>query len=302
MRESALAWTWTVPAPRSFAREILGAGLAEEERSGVNPFRLGLVGSTDTHLGTPGFVDEDRFVGHAAGRATSRTEVPPLPDDVWFNPGGLAGLWAEENARDALFEAMRRREAFGTSGPRIAVRLFAGFEVPDDLCAAPDFAAQGYGSGVPMGADLPARAPGAPAAPAFAVLALQEVGGTPLERIQVVKLWLEGGSPRERVFEVAGEAGAGSVDPATCERRGPEVPTLCAVWRDPDFDPAQHALWYARVVEAPSCRWTGHVCRERAVDCGRGAPAGLEACCDPAVPKTIQERAWTSPIWYRPRP
>ncbi len=302
MRESALPWTWSEPPPRSFAREILAAGLAEEERLGENPFRLGLVGSTDTHLGTPGLVDEDRFLGHAAGRVTSRTEAPPLPDEVWFNPGGLAGLWAEENARDALFEAMRRREAFGTSGPRIAVRLFGGFALPDGLCGAADFAARGYALGVPMGGELPPRPLEAPAAPAFAALALQEPRGIPLERIQVVKVWLEGGVARERVVDVAGGAGTGSVDPATCRTEAPAASTLCGVWRDPDFDPGESALYYARVVEAPSCRWTGHVCRERAVDCARGAPAGLEACCDPAVPKTIQERAWTSPIWYRPRP
>jgi hypothetical protein len=102
-------------------------------------------------------VDEDAFVGHAAGLSTSRLAEPPLPDDALMNPGGLAGVWAEENSRDALFEAMRRRETWGTSGPRIVVRFFGGFELPEDLCATPDLAARGYAHGVPMGADLRPR-------------------------------------------------------------------------------------------------------------------------------------------------
>jgi hypothetical protein len=305
MRESVLPWTWSEPPPRSFAREVLAAGLAEAERLGVNPFRLGLIAATDTHLGTPGLVDEEGFPGHAAGPVTARTEVPPLPDMPWFNPGGLAGVWAEENARDALFEALRRREVFGTSGPRIVVRFFGGFGLPEDLCAAPDLAARGYAHGAPMGGTLAGPATGAPR---FAVAALRDPGseerpGTPLQRLQIVKLSVKGGVTRERVYEVAGDAaGRATVDPATCRSEGPGFPSLCGVWRDPDFDPSAQALWYARVVEVPSCRWTAYACRAQQVDCARGAPRGLEACCDAAVPKTIQERAWTSPIWYAAPP
>jgi len=307
MRESALPWTWSAPPEHSFAREVLGAGLEEQQRLGVNPFKLGLIASTDTHLGTPGLVDEDSFVGHAAGRFTSRTEVPPLPDNWWFNPGGLAGVWAEENSRDALFEAMRRKEAWGTSGPRIVVRLFGGFDLPENLCAAPDFAAQGYAKGVPMGGDLaPPAAAGGP--PRFAVWAVRDAGtddvpGTPLERIQVVKLWLaKDGKAREQVFDVAGAPSRdASVDLATCTTHGAGAEQLCATWSDPSFDAATPALWYARVVENPSCRWIQYACNERKVDCSADVPSGLESCCDPKVPKTIQERAWTSPIWWTPR-
>ncbi len=305
MRESALPWTWSTPPENSFAREVLGAGLVLQSKLGVNPFKLGLIAATDTHLAAPGLVDEDRFIGHAAGRSTSRTEVPPLPDQWWFNPGGLAGVWAEENSRDSLFEAMRRREAWGTSGPRIVVRFFGGFDLPEDLCSAHDFAAQGYEHGVPMGGDLsaPTRSE---AAPRFAVWAARDAGvgdapGTPLQRIQIVKLWVENGASREQVYEIAGNAANGAdVDLASCTPKGAGADTLCSTWRDPDFDPNAPALYYARVVENPSCRWTQWACNARSVDCSMGAPDGLEACCDAQVPKTIQERAWTSPIWWSP--
>jgi hypothetical protein len=304
MRQSALPWTWSDPPANSFAREVLGAGLALQERIGVNPFKLGLIAASDTHLATPGLVDEDRFAGHAAGRFTSRTEVPPLPDNWWFNPGGLAGVWAEENARDALFEAMRRKEAWGTSGPRIVVRFFGGFALPADLCAAHDFAAQGYAKGVPMGGDLP-PAPSPGAKPVFAVSALRDPGtadhpGTPLERIQIVKLWVEDGAARERVIDVAGAPGGAGVDLATCALRGGGADQLCATWTDPDFDARRPALYYARVVENPSCRWIQWSCNERRVDCSSRVSGGLASCCDPDVPKVIQERAWTSPIWWTP--
>jgi hypothetical protein len=304
MEDSATSWRWREAPLRSYVREALGEGLRQHARTGVNPFRFGLIGSTDTHLGAPGEVEEDRHTGHAAGIVTSRFEIPPLPDQPHFNPGGLAVLWAEENSRDALFEAMRRREAYGTSGPRMLVRVFAGWDYPDDLCAKPDFAARGYAGGVPMGGVL--RGAPANAAPEIAVWALADPGvpdhpGTALQRVQIVKLWLEGGEPRERVYDVAGDANNGAdVDLTSCTPRGRGASQLCSVWRDPDFDAAQHALWYARVIENPSCRWQTHVCLRAKANCAAGAPPGLEACCDDTLPRTIQERAWTSPVWYEP--
>jgi len=292
-------------------RHALVEGLRQEARIGVNPFHFGIIASTDTHLGTPGLVAESAdYPGHGGAGTPAGEELPPgLPDAVDFNPGGLAVLWAEENSREALFEAMRRREAYGTSGPRIGVRFFGGWDYPDDLCGSPDLARRAYASGVPMGGSLPPRAPGAsPERPVFAVAALRDPGtpeapGTPLQRIQIVKGWVADGEPAERVYDVAGgpDSGAG-VDLETCEPTGSGHDALCSVWRDPDFDPAQPAFYYARVVENPSCRWTQKLCNARAVDCDdpAGPPSGFEACCSAETPRVIQERAWTSPIWYSP--
>jgi len=228
-----------------------------------------------------------------------------LSDDLEFNPGGLAAIWAEENSRDALFEGMLRRETYGTSGPRISVRFFGGWDYPTDLCSAADLPAQGYARGVPMGSDLSARAKGANA-PRFAVSALKDAGtpgapGTDLERVQIVKGWIENGVTREHVYDIAGSVDNGaSVDLASCTTHGASFASLCAVWEDPDFAPSERAFYYARVLENPSCRWSTWLCNAQGVDCSVGAPAGLEACCDPAVPKTIQERAYSSPIWIAP--
>jgi hypothetical protein len=304
MAESATPWSQTTPPAGSYLREGLAEGLRQHARIGANPFQLGVVGSTDTHLGTAGLVDEDRFPGHAAGRVTSRLRAALPPDDLRFNPGGLAVLWAEENSREALFEAMRRREAYGTSGPRIRLRFFGGWDYPESLCGSPRFAAQGYAAGVPMGGVL-AAPPGSGAAPRFALSALADPGtadrsGTKLQRLQVVKIWLAGGETRERVYEVAGDPANGASVDATCLPRGAGFTDLCAVWRDPDFDRRAHALWYARAVENPSCRWNAFVCRDHGVDCAEEVPRELRFCCDPEVPRVIQERAWSSPIWYTP--
>lgn len=302
MRESAARWMESEPPSMSYAREILAAGLLEEQRLGVNPFQLGLIGATDTHLGTPGWVDEDQFIGHAAGRATNRLEVPLLPDDIRMNPGGLAAVWAEENSRDALFESMRRREVYGTSGPRMTVRFFGGWNFDPSLCESHEFVARGYKEGVPMGGDLP---PIAGDSPSFAVWAAQDPGtedapGARLQRVQIVKAWSDGTKTHERVFDLFHQEGS-TLDPATCTASG-GVPQICRVWTDPEFKPDQRALYYARIVEVPTCRWNAYLCNRNAIDCANGnVPSELASCCDPEVPKSIQERAWTSPIWYSPK-
>ncbi len=294
------------PAPASsFVRWALKAGLAEQRRLGVNPFQYGLVASTDTHLGTAGAVEPDAFVGHGGAGAPPDTPRDGLPDHIEYNPGGLAVLWAEENSRPALFAAMRRREAYGTSGPRLTVRVFGGWSYPDDLCAQPDFVARGYAGGVPMGGELHAPPSAAPAAPRFAVWALRDPDGqpaAPLERVQIVKGWLDGDTTREQVFDIAGGAPEAGVDPATCVPHGGGFDELCTVWHDPAFDPAQPAFYYVRVLQAPTCRWSTYTCNAAGIDCRdpRRVPDAFAACCDASIAQTVQERAWTSPIWYVP--
>jgi Protein of unknown function (DUF3604) len=286
-----------------YVRGVLLAGLKEDERLGVNPYRLGIIASTDTHNGTPGGTEESTFIGHRG--TDDDTPAKQLGTGVLtdggliFGPGGLAAVWAEENSRPSIFDALRRRETFGTSGTRLAVRFFGGWSYPAGLCADADLVRKGYDGGVPMGGVLPAPPPGA-SAPTFVISALRDPGntvraGTPLQRLQVIKGWLEDGEAHEQVFDVAGDPNNGaSVDTTTCEPQGPGADALCTVWTDPDFDPAQHAFYYVRALENPTCRWSTYVCN-------RLAPADRPAVCsDPQTPKTIRERAWTSPIWYEP--
>jgi hypothetical protein len=295
------------PQPSSFVRGALLRGLFEEARIGVNPFRYGLVASTDTHLGAAGAVSEASYPGHGGAGTPAASELPPgLPDDFEFNPGGLAVLFAEENSRESLFASMRRRETYGTSGPRIVVRFFGGFDLDPDLCGSPRFVAEGYAKGVPMGGILP-RAEG-DRTPAFAVWALRDPGtveepGAPLQRIQIVKGWIDEGKLEERVLDVAGAARSDAdVDPASCMPRGEGADQLCTVWRDEDYDPALPAFYYARVIENPTCRWSARICLSNRVDCSDPATVtpGFEDCCSPDHRRTVQERAWTSPIWSSP--
>jgi len=285
-----------------FVRGALLAGLGEADRIGANPYRLGFIGSTDTHNGTPGAVAEAGWLGHR-GNVDSRVEdrlgSGSLRAGARFNPGGLAAVWAEENSRASLFAALKRREVYGTSGPRILARLFGGWELGRDLCADPDAVAQAYRLGVPMGGQLPAP-PATGGSPGFLALAYKDPGtatrpGTPLQRIQIVKGWLENGIARHKVYDVAGDAGNGAGVTGDCQLFGAGFDTLCAVWSDPEFSAGQRAFYYARVVENPSCRWTALQCN------AAGPDAELEACRDPEVARVIQERAWTSPIWYEPR-
>ncbi|MFT3928338.1 MAG: DUF3604 domain-containing protein [Myxococcales bacterium] len=288
--------------PRDYVRDALGQGLRFQATLGANPFGYGFVASTDTHMGTPGGVEDDKFQGHGGAGSNARDALPQgLVDHVWLNPGGLAVLWAEENRRDSLFDAMRRREAYATSGSRIVLRFFGGSDIPDNLCGAADFVQQGYALGVPMGGELKSQQP-----PKFAVYALKDAGtaelpGVPLQRVQIIKGWLENDSVQYAIYDAAGGGNDANVDPNTCERSGAGQDELCGVWTDPDFDPAQHAFYYARVLENPSCRWHALQCSRAGVTCGADGPSkpGFEGCCDERYPKVQQERAWSSPIFYK---
>ena len=294
------------PNRQSMVREALKKGVALQRELGVNPLKFGIIASTDTHLGTPGLAEEDQPRGHGGAGVMGATSG--LPDDIEYNPGGLAVLWAEENSRDALFSAMQRREAYGTSGTRPTVRFFGGWSYDAELCSDPQFVAKGYQGGVAMGGDLAKRPRGA-RAPTFAALAVQDPGtekspGTPLQRIQLVKGWVDAqGEVHEHVVGVAGGENGASVDLETCEPRGAGAKQLCAVWSDTDFDARQGAFYYARVLENPTCRWSQRICHAAKVDCSdvRKLPANLAGCCSELAKPTIQERAWTSPIWYEPK-
>ena len=311
-------------APRNMVRNALKDGLALGQSSGTNPFKMGFIGSSDTHSATPGGVEEDNYVGHLGRRDA---EYRNVQDHFFSNPGGHAVVWAEENSRDAIFEGMRRKEAYATSGTRPIVRFFGGFGLDPELCEAPDMVARAYASGVPMGGDLPSEQG---EAPRFLVSALKDPGlpahpGTDLQRIQIVKGWVDAaGTTHERVYDVAGDPDNGaSVDPQTCRPTGTGFGSLCAVWQDPEFDASRPAVYYVRVLENPTCRWSTLQCQAAGVnpfapDCtqqaeaataaaqGRGAQGDVygKCCLDPAsepfYTPTIQERAWTSPIWFTP--
>jgi len=295
------------PSPLNYVRHALAAGLAEQERIGANPFEFGVIGSTDTHLGTPGLIAEDAdFPGHGGAGIPIGNEIPDsLLEVIEYNPGGLAVVWAEENTRESLFSALERRETYGTSGPRILLRTFTGWDLPEALCDSEEFVATGYARGVPMGGEL--SAPPSGATPRVAVWAQRDAGthdapGVPLAQIQIVKAWTEAGEPREAIFDVAGAAPVSRYDDAACAAPEGGADHLCTVWQDPDFDPASPALYYTRVVEQPTCRWHAHACNAAGVDCAEPGTvrSGYEACCEEAWPRTIQERAWSSPVWYTP--
>lgn len=282
---------------RDFVRGALLEGLKEQDRIGANPFRMGLMASTDTHNGIPGAVEERDYAGHWGNNedeADKRLAFGGItPGGVLFGPGGLTAIWSEDNSRDALFDAMRAREVYGTSGPRIVVRTFGGFDLDPGMCDAGDFVEQGYDRGVPMGGTLDGAAAGG--APRFAITAERDPESTVLQRVQVIKGVLREGETHQFIYDVAGDPdNEPTVDLATCDPVGSGFDSLCTVWEDPDFDPQELAFYYVRVVENPTCRWTGWQCM--AMD----EAVRPDVCSDPTVPWTTQERAWTSPIWYEP--
>lgn len=309
-------------APRNMVRNALKDGLKLGQEEGVNPFKMGFIGSTDTHSASPGGAEEDNFTGHLGKRDSGYRNVQ---DHFFDNPGGHAVVWAEENSRDSIFNAMRTRETYATSGTRPIVRFFAGWDFKPEMCKAFDMVKQGYERGTPMGGDMTSRP--ANAAPTILVSALKDPGimghpGTDLQRIQIIKGWVDAqGKTHEKVIDVAGNANNGAtVNEKTCVPEGQGYTDLCGVWQDPDFDPAQPAFYYARVVENPSCRWSTLQCKSYGVDpfsenCEEQAAAQTEKmddmgdifgkCCikaedQPFYSPTIQERAWTSPVWYTP--
>jgi len=310
----------------SYVRGALRDGLTMEDRGVINPYKFGLIGSSDTHTGatsddesnffakvglldsTPvfrGSVAMPRYQSFLLGlaqpyavREVAGQKYVQSATPTW-GTSGLAGIWAEENTREAIYDAFRRKETFATTGPRIRVRFFAGYDFSEEILDSPTMVARGYTDGVTMGSDLLARDG---AAPEFLAWTTRDPESAPLQRLQVIKGWVENAESFEKVYDVACSDGA-SPDPTThrCPDNGARVnlrdcsisadvgaAELKALWRDPEFDPMQKAVYYVRVLENPTCRWSTW-------DAIR---ADVEP--RPDLKKTIQERAWSSPIWYVP--
>jgi len=287
-----------------YARSALRRGIDLRRSLGVNPFAFGMIGSTDSHTGLA-TADDDNFFGKfpdsepGAARLGNR-----MGGKLWENrrlaASGYTGVWARENTREALFDALRRREVYASTGPRITLRFFGGWDLgAADLMGA-DFAERAARKAVPMGAVMPART--GQGAPVFLVAAARDPLGANLDRVQIVKGWtLADGDTAERVYDVALAGGrapgvsgtapalASTVDPARSSYANTVGATeLSAAWTDPDFDPAQDAFYYARVLEIATPRWSTY----------DAARFGVERPAD--VPADIQERAYSSPIWYTP--
>lgn len=296
--------------PGSYAREALKNGLKIEQSVGANPFKFGLIGSTDSHTALS-TAEENNFFGKTTGTEPSahrweHAAIPALKPELvtrgWaLGASGLAAVWARENTRESLFDAFERREVYGTTGTRMTVRVFGGWDFTPEEVDRPDFAAQGYRRGVPMGGDL--RAAPAGKAPVFLIRALRDPDGANLDRVQVVKGWLDAkGETHERIFDVAVSGGraidadgrcktpvGNTVDiPNATYSNTIGAPMLWAFWKDPDFDPSLRAFYYVRVLEIPTPRWTAFDAKFYGIK------------MPPEVPMTLQERAYTSPVWYTP--
>ena len=300
--------------PREYAREALKRGLAYEQELGVNPFKFGMVGSTDSHTSLA-TTQEDNFFGKAtpveAGQPERYEEkitgLMEAPDGRDFTirhykalAAGLAAVWATANTREALFDAMRRKEVYATTGTRMTVRVFASWDFEAEEVQRPDFAEAGYARGVPMGGDLSAAPAGA--SPRFMIRALRDPDGANLDRIQIVKGWMEAdGTLREKVYDVAwsddrepGRDGklppVGSTVEAASFTNSIGDALLMGYWQDPDFDPDERAVYYVRVLEIPTPTWLAY----------DKAFFGDEIELPDDAVMVHQERAYTSPIWYSP--
>ena len=292
-----------------YAREALKRGLAIETKLGTNPYKFGMIGSTDSHTSLA-TAEEDNFFGkHAGYEPNSKRLTHPFMENEngvimgWqMVASGLAAVWATENTREAIFDAMQRKEVYGTTGPRMSVRLFGGWDFTEQDLNSRIPANVGYQKGVPMGGDLRVKPDGA-TAPNFMVYALRDSVGANLDRIQIVKGWLDKkGVTREKVYDVAWSgdrvqgadgklpAVGNTVDVANANWTNTiGASELGTVWTDPDFDPAQKAFYYARVLEIPTPRWSTYDAFRYGIELPEGAPA------------STQERAYTSPIWYTPQ-
>ena len=292
----------------SFVRKALVDGLGHQVKLGVNPFKYGIVAGADSHTafsvneefnytGVHNVFDKSPKVRLTAGaNSTGATSLV-------LGSAGTTAVWAPENTREAIFDGIKRKETYGTSGTLIRLRFFGGWGFPSDLVKDSEFVKQAYADGVPMGGDLP-HIPADAKAPTFAVWALKDPESGNLDRIQIVKGWQSGGHGLEKVYDVVWsdkrkpDATTGKLPPvgntvnvktATYNNSIGDS-QLSAVWTDPDFDPSQHAVYYARVIEIPTPRWSTYDAKTLGID----PPAG--------VPTSIQERAWSSPIWYTPDP
>jgi hypothetical protein len=302
--------------PREYAREAYKRGLAYEQKLGVNPFKFGMIGSTDSHTSLA-TTEESNYFGKATPgepsnkperfneKITGYLQKPGGPDISMRHfqtlASGLAAVWATDNTREALWDALARKEIYATTGTRMTVRVFAGWDFAEADVQRPDFAKIGYLRGVPMGGDL-SKAPKGKA-PTFVIRALRDVDGANLDRVQIVKGWLDGkGGTHEQVYDVMCSDGRKITDKQRCDKPVGNTVDIkkatytnsigdalfLAYWKDPNFDARQRAFYYVRVLEIPTPRWTTY----DAAYFGVELPKGIEP--------THQERAYTSPIWYTP--